>query len=234
MLDFLGVGAQKSGTTWLFSQLRKHPQIHFPTQKEVHFWDRQYDRGVEWYKGLFAEEQTNVLQGEITPAYGFLPREKIAEIHTHFPAVKLFYCVRNPIDRAWSSALMALSRAEMEPEEASDAWFIDHFRSKGSRQRGDYLASVKNWLSVYPKAQFLLLDFEEIINDPKKLLACCVDHLGVDGAFFAQMEEDELTQKVYAGQPYVLRKSLLPVLEELYVDKWMEFQEWARQEGLWR
>ena len=42
--DFIGIGAQKAGTTWLYRNLRAHPQIHMP-HKEVHYFDRKiHDR----------------------------------------------------------------------------------------------------------------------------------------------------------------------------------------------
>jgi hypothetical protein len=37
---FLGIGAQKAGTTWLHRMLSLHPDIGMPEQKELHFWDR--------------------------------------------------------------------------------------------------------------------------------------------------------------------------------------------------
>ena len=39
MLTFLGIGTQKSGTTWLYSMLKHHPRVRFPNRKEVHFWN---------------------------------------------------------------------------------------------------------------------------------------------------------------------------------------------------
>jgi len=39
-VDFLGIGAQKAGTTWLWSMLRAHPQIWMPPKKELHYFDR--------------------------------------------------------------------------------------------------------------------------------------------------------------------------------------------------
>lgn len=39
-IDFLGIGAQKAGTTWLWSMLRKHPGIWMPPLKELHYLDR--------------------------------------------------------------------------------------------------------------------------------------------------------------------------------------------------
>jgi hypothetical protein len=46
--------------------------------------------------------------------------------------VHVFYSVRNSIARAWSSALMALERAEMTIDDASHLWFLDHFKSARS------------------------------------------------------------------------------------------------------
>ena len=119
MLDFLGIGAQKAGTTWLYEQLRLHPDISFPAGKEVHFWDLQYERGIEWYRPLFTHDKCKCL-GEITPAYAMLSKVHIEEIRDINPSLKIIYILRNPIHRAWSSALMALKRAEMTIDEASD------------------------------------------------------------------------------------------------------------------
>jgi hypothetical protein len=38
-VDFLGIGAQKCGTTWLHRQMSRHPQIAFPKGKEMHYRD---------------------------------------------------------------------------------------------------------------------------------------------------------------------------------------------------
>lgn len=40
MIDnlFLSVGAMKAGTTWLYEQLKNHPDIHFTPEKEIHYF----------------------------------------------------------------------------------------------------------------------------------------------------------------------------------------------------
>jgi hypothetical protein len=38
--NFLGIGAQKSGTTWLHDNLARHPQVWLPPVKEIHYFDR--------------------------------------------------------------------------------------------------------------------------------------------------------------------------------------------------
>lgn len=36
---FLGIGAHKSGTTWLYENLKRHPNVWLPPVKELHFFD---------------------------------------------------------------------------------------------------------------------------------------------------------------------------------------------------
>ena len=43
--DFLCIGAQKAGTSWLYSNLKKHPQVLMPPLKEIHYYD-EIHRGV--------------------------------------------------------------------------------------------------------------------------------------------------------------------------------------------
>lgn len=222
MLNFLGIGAQKSGTTWLHTNLAKHPFIHFPPQKEVHFWDKREERdlSIDWYKSLFPNHPGSELNGEITPAYALLPTYVIQEIHGLFPDLQLIYMVRDPLERAWSSALMALRRAEMTMEDASDAWFIDHFKSAGSMGRGDYEGCIQRWLSIYKPEQLLILDYNQIATAPRALLCRCSRFLGIDPGFYERMPMEALQEKVYANpDPQPLRPSLRPVLEELYKDR---------------
>lgn len=40
--DFLCIGAQKAGTSWLDQMLRQHPGVFLPPMKEVHFYDFLY------------------------------------------------------------------------------------------------------------------------------------------------------------------------------------------------
>lgn len=218
MLNFLGIGAQKSGTTWLYEMLSRHPGIAFPAGKEVHFWDAAYARGLPWYAALFPEAPLR-LNGEITPAYALLASELIAEIKQAYPNLRLLYLLRNPLQRAWSAALMALGRAEMTLDEASDAWFIDHFRSAGSLRRGDYATCLENWRAHYAEAQCRVYFYEQIRDDPAALLGSCCDFLGLEREPFLSDCLMHMRQKVFAGPGAALRPSLLPTLREIYYPK---------------
>jgi hypothetical protein len=39
--DFIGIGAQKAGTTWLGRNLQAHPELWMPRLKEVHYFDEK-------------------------------------------------------------------------------------------------------------------------------------------------------------------------------------------------
>lgn len=225
MIDFLGIGAQKSGTSWLHDRLQRHPEIAFPGGKEVHFWDQKSTQGIGWYRSIFeGPELHGKVCGEITPAYSILPLETIRECHVHFPDLKLIYLLRNPIDRAWSAAKMSLDRSEMEIHEASDQWFIDHFKSRGSLLRGDYEACLRNWLECYPRGQLLLCFFEEILGEPEALLKKCFRHLGVREDLYDWSAD--LKEAVHRGIQVGIPPHLRSVLEEIYRSKIESLQEY--------
>lgn len=223
-LKFLGIGAQKSGTTWLYEKLRLHPDIAFPASKEVHFWDKRYALGIDWYKSLFSAPELELKYcGEITPAYAILPPELIRECRAHFADVRLIYLLRNPIDRAWSNAKMALARVEMDISEASDQWFMDHFRSRGSLLRGDHEQCLRNWLSVYPANQLLVCFWEELRDTPDILLHRCLRHLGVDEAAYDWSAD--LTEKVFPTFEHTISDRLRLHLQRMYQPKIKSLEE---------
>lgn len=213
MLRFLGIGAQKAGTTWLYERLRRHPEVGFPIGKEGHYWDRVNPEGShDSYMARFADAER--AEGEITPAYGFLPPVSIGRLHSLAPDVRLIFLMRNPVERAWSSALMALGRAEMRYEEASAAWFLDHFRSSGSLARGDYAACIANWRAAFPPEQLLLLRHEEVARDPHAVLRRCCAHIGIAAPDPAMLEGSD--DRVFSGPRHALPGDLRAALVALY------------------
>ena len=38
---FIGIGAQKAGTTWLYRNLQEHPEVWLPPEKELHYFDEK-------------------------------------------------------------------------------------------------------------------------------------------------------------------------------------------------
>lgn len=48
--NFLHIGPDRAGTTWLHRALARHPQVFVPTAKEVLFFDQHWERGLHWYE----------------------------------------------------------------------------------------------------------------------------------------------------------------------------------------
>ncbi len=227
MLDFLGIGAQKAATTWLFVILEQHNNILFPAidksldhwNKEIRYWNSHRDRGIEWYKSIFEGEDKHKIKGEITPEYATLPREIIKEIHYHFPRVKVLYTLRNPIQRAWSMAIMDLNFANADISNTSDQWFMDHFNRQESLANGDYETCLKNWKGVFPDDQILVLYYENLVENHLGFITQVCDFLEIESDVYKTMNSEKLRKAVWSGGHPVIRSSLIPYLTDLYKNK---------------
>jgi len=219
MIDFLGIGAQKAGTTWLFEHLSAHPQISFPAGKEIHFWDRRWDGrpdSVQRWLDVFSKFSRR-RQGEITPAYAILNHATVREVYNACPDTALFFSLRNPMERAWSSALMILKRSEIGFHEVSDRWFIDVFRSQQSVRRSNYVACIDTWTSVFPADRLHIIWFDDIVTKPRAVLQALARHIGADASFYDRIATEKLNVPIYAGLKLPVRKQLITVLQDLHL-----------------
>lgn len=177
--DFLGIGAQKAGTTWLYEMLRRHPELYLAEPKEVHYFDRRFHRTLAYYTRRFNAGR-HLVKGEVTPDYATLPLERVRFIGQVMPRLKSIYLIRNPISRAWSQAQREVLRArrrsfhEVDPEE-----FYRHFRSPESRAHCAYSKNLARWRSVFPREQIFVGFTDEIRDSPRELLRRIFRHLGV-------------------------------------------------------
>jgi hypothetical protein len=155
--DFIGVGAQRAGTTWLYACLYDHPAICAPI-KEIHFFsqERHWTRGFEWYESLFRRCPPAATVGEFSTSY--LASPVAAErIRSRYPRVRLLISLRSPIARVYS-----------------------HYRHEidGSR----YATHLERYLSRFPRDQLLVLVYEDSVRDPHGFVAQVFRFLGVDAA----------------------------------------------------
>ena len=93
----------KSATSTVYEQLHRQKSIFMPKLKEPHFFsdDRIYQKGINWYAGLFSGASSDQLTGEASTSYTKYPTYPCAaeRIYQHNPHVKLIYIIRHPIDR---------------------------------------------------------------------------------------------------------------------------------------
>ncbi len=99
--DFVIVGVMRSGSTSLFRYLADHTDVFMVQPKEMHFFDQNYIRGLDWYKSRFAAAEAGQRAGEVTPSYlsSSVAMERLA---ADVPGVQAIAILRDPVDRAYS------------------------------------------------------------------------------------------------------------------------------------
>jgi len=179
--NFLGLGAQKAGSSWLWANLRCHPELFLPARKELHYFNLHFYSSLASYSSWF-EEADGKIKGEITPAYGILPRRRISFVKQIMPDVKLILILRNPIDRAWSRAKMVLREpgdTEIDLHAFSEGYLRRAIIHPSSQARGDYLTIIDNWLEYFAQEQLHLCFFEDLTQRPREFLSAIFSFLGV-------------------------------------------------------
>ncbi len=188
-IDFIGIGAPRSGTSWIANVLRAHPQICLSEPKEVRYFNRDeiqvgrlkglanpnFDQNLSWYMRRFSHAKDGQLLGEISPVY-LSDKKAPSAIKEHYPNVKLIVCLRNPVDRAFS--LYNLHRGNSLIENIS----FDQALEEESvyADTGMYAEFLERYLRYFNREQILLLIFEEFIHDPASGFCRIFKFLGVD------------------------------------------------------
>ncbi|XP_061565009.1 heparan sulfate glucosamine 3-O-sulfotransferase 3B1-like [Cololabis saira] len=175
------VGVKKGGTRALLEFLRVHPDIR-AVGAEPHFFDRNYDNGLEWYRELMPKTLEGQITMEKTPSY-FVTREAPARISAMSRDTKLIVVVRDPVTRAISDYTQTLSKKPDIPSFESLTFknrttgLID--TSWSAIQIGIYAKHLDNWLQYFPMEQILFVSGERLISDPAGELGRVQDFLGL-------------------------------------------------------
>jgi hypothetical protein len=232
--NFLGIGAQKCGTTTLHRLLEKHPQIFLPKCKEVHFFDLKFEKGIDWYKENFKRANTKSICGEITPYYLFHP-DAPERIKSITPDAKLIILLRDPIDRAISQYYHSKERG-FEWLDIASALYAEKERiqgnSKGSLQKHSYTSRSKyiNQLIKYEERfkqeQILICKSEEFFNEMEETWNHIQD--------FLDLEHVEIPgEAIKANQGSQKREEISPsVFEYLQSELETTYEEMERRYGI--
>jgi hypothetical protein len=207
--DFLCIGAQKGGTSWLYQQLAAHPDFWMPPIKELHYFDklsrvkerpahRQRDArdarflerlqklsehsyiDLEQYAQLFAPKGSR-LSGDISPTYSMLNDEVIERIVHYLPDAKVIFLARDPVERAWSQLSMGVRREMIQPFDASDPdEVIRNLLNPGVLALSYPSKIVARWKRYVRPDLFRVYFFDDLEKDPAGLRRTILQFLGSD------------------------------------------------------
>lgn len=100
--NFLVGGPPKCASTSLYFYLKQHPDIFMSPVKQTRFFSEKYNEGIQFYvNNYFSEKKSEEMAGEATPGYFCYPFV-VERIHNFNPEMKLIFCFRNPVERAFS------------------------------------------------------------------------------------------------------------------------------------
>ena len=161
--DFIGIGVEKAGTTWIHYNLKTHPEICMISRKkfkEIYFFNEshQYSKGIEYYRSLYNRCPKNKVKGEFTAGYLSSPQTPFL-IYKHFPNVKLIVCLRNPIERAYSHY-----KYDMELKGFYNIYksFEEAIKKNLSFLKlSFYYKQLKKYYDLFPNKNILVLFFED-------------------------------------------------------------------------
>ena len=172
--DFVGIGAQKAGTTWWYGLIAAHPGVATrpDLHKERHFFDRYAARtfgpdDAACYRAWFPRLPGTVT-GEWTPDYLHLPwvPDLLAQAA---PDARLLVLLRDPVERFRSG----LAHERVSRKATADA-------SEAAVARGFYDEALARWTAHFEPNRFLFLQYERCVAEPRSQLARTYEFLGLE------------------------------------------------------
>ncbi len=200
---FVIAGAQKSGTSTLSKLIALHPEAHVFEKKETHYFDWYYQRGIDWYAGLFKPRPGQSVIGEATPTYMHYPvaRERMMDV---LPDAKIVVIMRHPVERAYSHFWHSRKYGFEDLETFEEAVEQEAERlATGERRelirhsyldRGRYIEQINALEAGYPRERIYALTLDDLIEDRQAALEGVLGFIGVSpgraGAIIDRIEAE--------------------------------------------
>lgn len=204
--EFLIIGAQKSGTTFIHRCLEDHPDIYMP-HKEIPFFENpDYLRNdISELENLFENISSESVIGIKRPNY--LGKKEVAKrIYKHMPNAKLILCLRNPLERTISSYFhqMAHGFIPVEPinyglKKILNGDYKERFpRSREIIEFSLYYKHLKNYLKYFNRSQIKIIFFEEMKEKNLETIQSIYKYIGVNSNFIPKKYNSKQNVNVYS------------------------------------
>jgi hypothetical protein len=217
-LTFIGIGAQKCASSWLYDILADHPEAALSEKKELDFFSYHYERGYAWYEQQFANKPGAKAVGEISPSY-FNEASVPARAKLYSPDLRILLSLRDPVERALSQHRHLIRIGTVSgPDYSFEKALADN---PSYIDQGRYATHLSRWLATFPKNQVLVVLMEDIRTTPEGTARKVYEFLGID--------PDHCSAALYekSNPSYVVRSRSMDVAI-------MRLRNTARQLGLGR
>jgi hypothetical protein len=194
---FLGVGAQKAGTTWLHRYLSRYPNFDFGKTKEYHVWDALYVKDCGKYlrylprfsirsttqfemqrvPGAYERYFKNKVKddvnstGDITPEYAGLEAKHFSLIKKRLEDkgfdIKVVFLMRDPFERCWSQARM--DKRKLGLTESVVEYLGRAYTTHACSFRTEYNETINQLEQVFSTDQIYYGLYEEMFT-PEKIV----------------------------------------------------------------
>lgn len=179
------IGATKCGTSSLHQYLACHPQIFMSEPKELRFFTKHWDKGIQWYERHFPVDAP--VRGESSPQYTVYPSnpDVPARMHAVVPDARLIYLVRDPIDRLISDYLERLGQFREHRDLES---ILVNFESDSHALRqyinpSRYWFQLEQYLKFYSRDRILVLSLDDLRKQRLETLRQVFRFVDVDEGF---------------------------------------------------
>lgn len=188
------------------------------------------EKGIKRYQNFFPKG--DFISGDVTPAYSILERETVEKIKKYFPDLKVFFIIRNPIERHWSQTRAGIKFGRLNDENEIFAYL------KKYNKRSDMIRTIENWKPVFG-SNFRVYLFDELCSDQKSMFEDVFDFLGIPQPFDLEPLHTHIGLKKELPPEYrkILIKRFSPEIEKLaaylndtqsqYVKEWVDFGQIA-------
>ena len=176
--NFIGIGAQKCATTWLYDLLDLHPEVGLSPLKEIHFFSQYFGYGLQWYQSHFSEVDPKLsVIGEFSTSY-FCDFETPKRIKQCYPDAKLILMLRDPVKRLQSNHKHEIRIGHLTgPDFSVEAGLKNN---PTYIEQGLYATHLKRWLEFFDREQIHIVFFDQLKSDPAAVEAELYDFLQIE------------------------------------------------------
>ncbi|GAB6987183.1 sulfotransferase [Nocardioides pyridinolyticus] len=225
VVSWLGIGAQRSGTSWFTGLLTQHPEVGLGTngKKEQQLLHRVADGNVppEEYLRLFPDD--GIKRGDFSPSYLRHPSVGLA-VPQLVPDAPIVVLLRDPVDRFRSAMRLAVTRGKTE---------LSGTPTSLQTWAGYYADQLDVWASQVGRERLVVQVYEQAAQDPQAAVEAVWSRMGLTAVPLEAVDERSRSSSAPdaawawpEGMQDALRRLYRPQARRLADDWGLDLSSW--------